>query len=176
MTKTRSARELQDLLRSVSDFVVAAEALREDRTNTALSNDVAFAAGRASIAAEVANVLATHRSPPAAGGRAVRYNPIAAWNSEISPFQDQLVLAIEAAHQIRGALQAALDRAKAEERSIVGRVSRIVGFPARVGRHLADRGYSSGVQRAGFVTSMMGQLVIAVVASIVAAVVIGVLR
>lgn len=168
MRLTYSSKELLGTVEAVTDFIAAAEALRESRGDDFLARAVAEAAGRASRASEMANFLEEHRDPPVAGGRVVRYDPIANWNAEIDPFVDQLSVAIETAHQIRGILESKAERARREERSAVGRVARFVGFPARVRKHLADRGFSAALQRAGFVTSIAGQIAIGVIASVVA--------
>jgi hypothetical protein len=100
------------------------------------------------------------QGPTLAGGRRVAYDPIVAWDAQLDPLANPLAESIDFAYQVRARLETLADDAAREERSLIGWVARIVGFPGQVRRHLEDRGYPSGTQTAGFVLSIVAQLAV----------------
>ena len=162
-------------MEAVSDFIQAAEMFAADRRNIDLKRDVADAAGRAHQAAETANFYQRYTAPPMVGGSSFTYDPISNWDALIDPTADALAEAIDAAYQIRGILQAKAQDAERAERSWVGRVAGVVGFPSRVRQLLADRGKSAALQRAGFWASVAAQLVVGIAATVIAALIVNAL-
>ena len=151
---------------AVARFIEAAETLSADRGNTGLERVVADAAGRADGASAMAGLLATYGAPPAAGGRQITYDPISAGDAEIDFTMDSLDLAIAHAYQVKGVLDSKADEAVKEERSLVGRIASLVGLSGRVRKHLEDRGFSKGIQTAGFVTTVLAQFVVVVLGGV----------
>lgn len=167
MPKIYSSKQLLRKAAAVTAFIEAAEAYRTDRADEGLKRRVAGAAGRAHDASDITGTTQVHTAPPAVGGRSVAYDPIANWDSVIDPFVDQLVIAIDAAHQIRGTLEAMAEDSAAEERSLVGRMARLVSFAGRVRSYLAARGYSQTTQTLGFITAIFAQTLGTVLAALV---------
>lgn len=159
------SRELFDEARRVADFEVAATALSSERSSPDLKTRVALAAGAAHSALERSGMAFVQRNPPAAGGGSFSYDPIAGWNLARDPFSDPLLEAIAVAPQIRGALMQKAEEARGVERSLAGRVARLVGFPSSVRRVLADSGASAGLQTAGFVGAVLSQVLGALLAA-----------
>jgi len=161
MPRKYSSRDLCTYMNAINDFIEVADQYQADRSNDRLRAQVAVAAGRCQGATAIAGMYHRHREPPASGGRSVTFDPILNWNAEIDPFTDSLLVALESAHQIAGYLAGAIKDAEREERSLVGRVARVVGFSARVRQYLSERGYPLAVQRAGVLITAAGQMLVA---------------
>lgn len=164
-----SSAELKQMSQAVSDFIEAAEAYSQDRTNAALKRRVAETAGRCWNVGEVTNTLQVYTAPPAAGGASVVYEPITSWDAQIDPFIDQLQIAIDSAYQSLGVLAGMAENAERRERSMAGRVARFFGFPSRVRKLMADSGLPSTTQTVGYIGTIVAQVLATVVGGLILA-------
>lgn len=90
--------------------------------------------GAAAMAAAQAGVLVTVQDPAVIGGRIKTINPLQGWFQALEPHPLHLSAndVMDAANQTIGVLNARREHALQTERSLAGRVARVVGFADQV--------------------------------------------